>query len=204
MLLVSKVKYLYLLVLIFYTIIFVFFRPRPKLSSLFIKGSKLELLNHNKKSNKYNVVHPTNNISVGKIFLLKDNKNWYQIIQLSLWRKEYLDLQFLNNQLNIKDVDIKSIKNNNYALGTLEGEEIVYSCMKNSNEFQYSSSWGKVVDSLDIDYWLKVYIHNLNLVFYSFKPKNYECYVVITSNTNFFKNSKFEINKKIFNNFIYE
>ena len=204
MLLVSKVKYLYLLVLIFYSFFFVCFRPRPKLSSLFIMGSNPELFSYSTKKNKYNLIPPGNNISVGKSFLLKDNENWYQIIQLSFWGKEYLNLQFLNKQLNITDINIKSIKSNNYALGKFEGEDIVYSCMKNSNDFKYSFTWGKVVESLDIDHWIKVYIHNLNLVFYSFKPRNYECYVVITPNTNFFENSEFEINKKIFDNFIYE
>ena len=80
---------------------------------------------------------PTNKVNVGKSFLIKDNENWYQVIQLSFWRKEYLNLDFLNSQLNITDINVKSINSNNYALGTLQGEEIVYSCMKNSNEFNY-------------------------------------------------------------------
>ena len=75
--------------------------------------------------------------------------------------------------------------------------------MKNSNKFKYNIP-EKIVDSFNIKYWVKVYLNNLNLVFYSFKPRNYECYVVITSNTNFFENSDFEINKKIFKKFIYE
>ena len=202
--LVSKVKYLYVLILIFYTFFFAFYRPRPKLSSLFIKGSNSEFLNHNTKKNKYNVIPPSNNISLGKSFLIKDNKNWYYVIQLSFWRKEYLNLNFLRSQLKITDLKVKSINGNNYASGTLQGEEIVYSCMKNSSEFYYSSSHGIVLDSLDIKHWIKVYIKNLNFVFYSFKPKNYECYVVLTQDKNFFENSKFEINKKIFNNFNYE
>ena len=72
--LVSKVKYLYVLILIFYTYFFVFFRPRPNLSSLFIKGSNYELLNHNTKKIKYSVIPPSNSISVGKSFLLKDSE----------------------------------------------------------------------------------------------------------------------------------
>ena len=48
MLLVSKVKYLYISILISYTLLFVFFRPKPKLKSLFIKGINSELINHNK------------------------------------------------------------------------------------------------------------------------------------------------------------
>ena len=202
--LISKFKYLHVFILTLFAVFFVFFRPRPKLKSLLIKGSNTELSNQNTKMNIYKVIPPTNKISVGKSFLLKDNENWYQIIQLSFWREDYLNLEFLNKQLNIKDINIQSIKSNNYALGTFHGEEIAFSCMKNSDEFQYSSIWGKVPESLDIFHWKKVYIYNLNLLFYSFKPRNYECYVVITPNTNFFKNSRFEINKKIFNNFIYE
>jgi len=202
--LISKFKYLYLFILTIYAVFFVFFRPIPKLKSLLIKGSNTELSKQNAKNNMYDVISPTNKISVGKSFLLKDNKYWYQIIQLSFWREDYLNLQFLNKQLNINGINIQTIKSNNYALGTFHGEEIAFSCMKNSDEFQYSSSLRKVPESLDINHWKKVYIYNLKLVFYSFKPRNYECYVVITPNTNFFENSKFEINKKIFNNFIYE
>ena len=58
--------------------------------------------------------------------------------------------------------------------------------MKNSNEFNYIPP-EKIVDSFDINHWLKVYINNLNLVFYSFRPKNYECYLVLTNNINFLK-----------------
>ena len=76
--------------------------------------------------------------------------------------------------------------------------------MENSGNFHYSILPGKAVDSLDFLHWKKVFMNNLNLVFYSFKPRNYECYVVITSNTNFFKNSDFEINKKIFDKFSYK
>ena len=76
--------------------------------------------------------------------------------------------------------------------------------MKNSTNFNYGNSSGRVVESLDINHWKNVYFDNLNLVFSSFKPRNYECYVVITTNLNFFENSGFEINKKIFNKFIYE
>ena len=51
--------------------------------------------------------------------------------------KKYLSLNFLNNQLKIFDIDLKITNNNNYVLGTLQGEKIVYSCIKNSNEFNY-------------------------------------------------------------------
>ena len=76
--------------------------------------------------------------------------------------------------------------------------------MKNANEFYYSIFHGIIKDSLDINHWIKEYIKNLNFIFYSFRPRNYECYLVLTPNTNFFENSEFEINKKIFKKFIYE
>ena len=201
--LVNKFKYIYGFSLIFYAIFFVFFRPRPKLNSFSVKESDSKISNY-KTKNDINIINPpTNKVNVGKSFSIKDNENWYQVIQLSFWGREYLNLDFLNNQLKITNINVKSINSNNYALGTLQGKEVVYSCMKNSNKFNYNIP-EKIVDSFNIKYWVKVYLNNLNLVFYSFKPRNYECYVVITSNINFFENSDFEINKNIFNKFIYE
>ena len=75
--------------------------------------------------------------------------------------------------------------------------------MNSINKFNYKIPIKKV-KSFDINHWRKVYFKNLNSVFYSFKPENYECYVVITNKTSFFENSEFEINKKIFNKFLYK
>ena len=207
--LTNKVIYLYALILILYTFIYVFFKPRPKLNSLFIKDSNPSLFNYIPKNNIFKIKSPSNKFSVGKIFFIKDNENCYQVIQLSFWKKEFLGLSFLNRQLNITDINVKSIKSiksinsNNYALGKFQGEEIAYSCMENSNKFNYKIPIKKV-KSFDINHWRKVYFKNLNSVFYSFKPENYECYVVITNKTSFFENSEFEINKKIFNKFLYK
>ena len=202
--LINKFKYLYAFILILFTLLYAFLKPEPKLNYLLIEAASKELFDQNLKNITYRINPPNNRVSLGESFFIKDNENWYQIIQLSFWRKEFLNLDFLNSQLNINDINVKSISSNNYALGRIQGEEIVYSCMKNSNNFNYWISSGKVVDSFDINHWKKVYIDNLNLVFYSFKPRNYECYVVITTNLNFFENSGFDINKKIFNKFIYE
>ena len=201
--LISKIKYLYGFTLIIFILFYVFFKPRPKLSTFFVNRSDPELFNNNSKNNKFSINPPNNRINVGESFLIKDNENWYRVIQLSFWRKKYFNLDFLNNQLNISDINVKSINNNNYASGTLQGEEIVYSCMRNSNEFNYTIK-GKVVDSFDINHWKKVYFNNLNLVFYSFKPSNYECYVVLTPNINFFENYEFKTNENIFNRFNYK
>ena len=202
--LINKFKYLYAFILILFTIFYAFLKPKPKLNYLHIDGASNELFDQNPRNDIYSINPPNNRVSVGENFFIKDNENWYQIIQLSFWRKEFLNLDFLNSQLNISDINLKRIRSNNYALGILKGEEIVYSCMKNSTNFNYGNSSGRAVESLDINHWKNVYFDNLNLVFYSFKPRNYECYVVITTNLNFFENSGFEINKKIFNKFIYE
>ena len=202
--LINKFKYLYAFILILFTLLYAFLKPEPKLNYLLIEGASKELFDQSPNNDTYSINPPNNKVSVGESFFIKDNENWYQIIQLSFWRKEFLNLDFLNSQLNISDINFKSISSNNYALGRLKEEEIVYSCMKNSKNFNYRIPSGRVVDSLDINHWKKVYLDNLNLVFYSFKPRNYECYVVITTNLNFFENSGFEINKKIFNKFIYE
>ena len=200
--LIKKIKYLYLLLIFVFSVLYVFSRPRPKLKSLYIDENSAEF-NHNSKINIKSLEHPNNKVSIGYIFSIKENDSWYQVIQLSFWRKEYLNLQFLDDQLNITNVDLRIINDNNYAAGTFQGQDIVYSCMKDSGSFNYRLSKPKVVDSFDFNHWKKIYINNLDLVFYSFKPKNYECYVVLTSDTNFFENSAFEINKKIFNKFIY-
>ena len=202
--LINKFKFLYAFILILFTVFYALLKPKPKSNYLLVEGASKELFGHNSKIDLYTINPPNNKISVGESFFIKDNENWYQIIQLSFWRKEYFNLDFLNSQLNISDINVKSVSSNNYALGRLKGEEIVYSCMKNSNNFNYGISSGRVVDSFEINHWKKVYLDNLNLVFYSFKPRNYECYVVLTTDINFFENSGFDINKKIFNKFIYE
>jgi len=202
--LINQSRYLYAFILILFTVSYVLLKPKPKLNYLFIKGASKGLFNHNSKQDTYNINPPNNRVSVGESFFIKDNENWYQIIQLSFWRKEHLNLNFLNRHLNISDIKVKSVSTNDYALGRFKGEEIAYSCMKNSNNFNYGISSERVVDSLDINHWKKVYLDNLNLVFYSFKPRNYECYVVLTTNINFFEDSDYTINQKIFNKFIYE
>lgn len=204
--LISKFKYLYLFILIIYTVFYAFFKAKPQLKSITIKESSTRLFSQTSKNNLLRKkLDPLNNrINVGKSFFIQDKQNWYQVIQLSFWKKEYFNLDFLNNQLNINDINIKRINNNNYALGTLQGEKIVYSCMKNSKSFIYRTFPKRVVNSFEIHHWKTVFINNINLVFYSFKPRNYECYVVITPHTNFFDNSEFYIDKKIFNNFIYK
>ena len=203
MVLISKVRCLYAVILIIFSLLYAFSRPRPKLNSIHIKGNSTELFNQYSEINLTNSNSPNNKVSVGESFLIKDNDSWYQVIQLSFWRKEYLNLDFINSQLNITNIDVKSINSNNYALGKFQGEGITYSCMENSKNFNYFIP-PKLAYSFDFNNWLDVYIKNLNLVFYSFKPRNYECFVVITPNINFFKNSEFEINKKIFTKIIYE
>ena len=121
----SKVAYLYALILILYPFFYIFLRPRPQLRSFFVKGSNTEFNNHNTKNNINIFNPPSNKVNVGKSFFIKDNENWYRIIQFSFWGKEYLNLDFLNNQLNITDINIKRIKNNNYALGKVQEKEIV-------------------------------------------------------------------------------
>ena len=186
--LTKKVIYLHALILILYTLIYVFFKPRPKLKSFFIKSSDPVLFNHITKNNTFKIKSPNNKINLRKNFFIKDNENWYQVIQLSFWRKEFLSLDFLNTQLNITDINVKSIDSNNYAVGKFQRELIAYSCMENSIQFNYNIPINKV-KSFDLNHWRKVYIKNLNFVFFSFKPENHECYLVLTPNINFFENS---------------
>ena len=125
--LINKFKFLYAFILILFTVFYALLKPKPKSNYLLVEGASKVLFGDNSKIYSYTINPPNNKISVGESFFIKDNENWYQIIQLSFWRKEYFNLDFLNSQLNISDINVKSVSSNNYALGRLKGEEIVLS-----------------------------------------------------------------------------
>ena len=69
----------------------------------------------------------------------------------------------------------------------MKNENITYACMENSKNFHHNYARKNYPNANDFKYWIKVFIKNINFVFYAFKPFNYECLLVITSNLNFLK-----------------
>ena len=61
----------------------------------------------------------------------------------------------------------------------------------------------KIQKASDFDYWMKVFKKNIKFVVYAFKPSNYQCMLVITSDREFFKNPEQKRNKIIFSKFYY-
>ena len=76
--------------------------------------------------------------------------------------------------------------------------------MQNEKKFNYTFIPEKITKANDLNHWLRTFIKNINFVFYSFKPINYECMLVITSNTELFESSEKKIKEIIFSKFIYE
>ena len=199
-----KFKNIYILLIVFFTFTYVNYREKPSIRKITpIKG------NHNQpilNSSEYlkTLISPDNRINVGKSFLFHNDDYWYSIYQLSFWRREYVLLYFLQDKLGIKNLEIRNFKNNNYAVGIFENKEIAHACIKDSNNFFYDISFEEVPNANNLKHWIEVIIKNINYIFYSFKPSNYECLLVITPNLKFFEYSEKEINNIIFSKFIYE
>ena len=129
-----------------------------------------------------------------------NNANQIQDNQIKKNASKIDEISITNNNLQslINEIERDSSNNLSTQVQNIDASKInsIYSLLylmniKNDlqfsnpdlNEFNYSIP-KKAVDSFDINYWMDVYIKNLNLVFYSFKPRNYECYVVLTTNLN--------------------
>lgn len=198
------IRYLYFFSLILFAFIFFKFKPKPKIKEIILRENNLELLN-NKTKNFFNTLNsPDNRINVGKSFLINENKDWYHISQISFWRSEYFRLNFVEKQLKIKDIKIKKLNNNNFALGTFKNQNISYACMENSKIFHHNMEIEEIPQASDFDYWTKVFKKNIKFVVYAFKPSNYQCMLVITSDKEFFKNPEQIRNKIIFSKFYYD
>ena len=197
------INYLYTLVLILSLFIFFRYRVKPNLKEIFIRDKNSKLHINDSKKNINHLTSPDNRVNVGKQFFIKDNIYWYKVIQLSFWRSEYFNLNFVEKQLKINRKEVRKLNNNNFALGTLENEKISYSCMQNPQNFHNAFIIEKIIKANDLQHWLGVFISNIDLIFLSFKPSNYECLLVITSDPNFFEKQHKEINEIIFSKFIY-
>ena len=94
------------------------------------------------------------------------------------------------------------VNNNNYALGTFKNEKIVYACLDRSDNFYYDFLHDEVRRAGDLKYWKGIFIKEIKHAIFSFKPNNYECLLVFTSNKDFFKDSEEEKRNLIFNKII--
>ena len=200
----NGIKFLYIFTLISFTFVFFKFKAKPNLKEINLIQKNLEAKNSNPIINKNILNSLDNRVNVGKSFLFIDDKYWYQVIQLSFWRREYLEFNLIEKKLDINNVKVKNLSNNNFALGTFKNKNIAYACMQNAVKFNYNFAQEKIMEADDFDYWIRVFLRNLNWIFYSFKPNNYECLLVITPNLEFFKSPDSQINKIIFKKFNYE
>ena len=197
-------KNIYILLIACFTFKYINYIKKPDIKKLtLVKNNDYQLVLNSPQYLK-TLISPDNRINVGKSFLFLYDKNFYRVNKLSFWRKEYVNLDFLHDKLGIKNLEIRKLKNNNYAIGIFENKEIAYSCIRDSNSFFYDISFEEIPKANNLKNWVKVMIKNINYVFYAFKPSNYECLLVITPNLKFFEYSEKEINKIIFSKFIYE
>jgi hypothetical protein len=198
------IKFLYLFALISFIFVFFKFKAKPKLKEIYLTHRNLESNKSDQIIKKNNLNSLDNRVNVGKSFLINDNKYWYQVIQLSFWRREYLQLNTIEKKLEINNVKIKKYSNNNFAFGTVKNKNVTYACMQNATKFNYNFSPEENISAYDLDYWKRVILRNLNFIFYSFKPNNYECLLVITPNLDFFKSPESEMKNIIFEKFNYD
>ena len=140
---------------------------------------------------------------MGEILKFRDNNDWYQVSLLSFWREEYLNLNLLNKSFGEDDLEIKTVNNNNYALGTFNNESIVFACLDRKDNFYYDILNNKYPRAGDLNHWKGVFIKEINYAIFSFKPNNHECLLVFTSNKDFFKDSEAGKRNLIFNKLIY-
>ena len=199
----KRYSFFLLIIVIFLSLNF-FYKPRPKLSKIFLKVQYTNLLD------KYNSEHAVidinsndNRVTIGEPYYLMDKTDWYQVNLLSFWRKEYLNLFLVDQKLKNDDFKIKIINNNNYAQLTHNNKNIVYACIDDPENFYYQFNYNNIKDTSDFNYWKQVFINNIKLIFNYFKPINYECLLVITSDIDLFEKGEEEINEKIFGKFIF-
>ena len=201
----SKViKFLYIFALITFTIVFFKFKAKPNLKEIYLSQKNLEFYNSDPIISKNILNSLDNRVNVGKSFLFIDDKYWYQVIQLSFWRKEYMNLNLIEKKSEINKGKVKKLSNNSFALGTFKNKNVTYACMQSAIKFNHNLSPEKAISAYDLDHWQKVFLRNLNFIFYSFKPNNYECLLVITPNLEFFISPESEINNIIFDKFNYD
>ena len=200
---ISKFNCLYIFVISLSFLLFNINKVKPKLKEVLQKENNSYFYYKNKIKDIKKKHHLDNRVEVGDGVYIDDKSHWYKVIPVSFWRKSYLDLTLVENNLEIIHEKIIKLDKNNFAFGILNDKKVAYACMENASNFHHNFYKINVPNNSDLKYWKNVFLVNIGHVLYSFKPNNYNCLVVITSNIKFFEQLKkgkneFLINKIMF------
>lgn len=198
-----KAKYLYFFSLTIYILIFLFYYPKPELKNVSLTDSNLLIDNKKIKGKFKKLNYFDNRIIAGNYFQFKKGEHWYQILPIVFWHRDYATLKLIDKDLKINNLITIGVSNNNFAKGKLNKESIVYSCMKSDEIYYYDVGFKNIPSNKDFKYWRGILFKNLKLVFYKFKPQNYDCLLVITSNQKFFNKSEKSMREFIYKKFTY-
>ena len=198
-----KAKYLYFFSLTIYILIFLFYYPKPELKNVSLTDSNLLIDNKKIKEKFKKLNYFDNRIIAGNYFQFKKGEHWYQILPIVFWHRDYATLKLIDKDLKINNLITIGVSNNNFAKGKLNKESIVYSCMKSDEIYYYDVGFKTIPSNKDFKYWRGILFKNLKLVFYKFKPQNYDCLLVITSNQKFFNKSEKSMREFIYKTFTY-
>lgn len=196
-------RYFYFACLILFFILNLFFKVKPKLRKINLNLINYENYSLDSKNSLVNLKSFDKRFSVGETFAFRDNTHWYKVSLVSFWKKESLNLNLLKKSFVEHNFIIKIVNNSNYALATHNNSSFVYACLDSPNNFYFDFYHKKVPRVNDLNYWKKVYKKGIGQIFNSFKPNNYECLLIISSDKNFFKDSEENKRNLIFSKYFY-
>ena len=87
--LINNLKYFYVPFLLLFICFYSFYKPKPKLSSIKIRQETSEMFNQTDPNKIIKLNSPSIKVNIGTNSFIKDNDNWYRIIQLSFWKKDF-------------------------------------------------------------------------------------------------------------------
>ena len=194
-------RYFYLATLILFFLFQFFFKVKPRLSLLTLDLINNEIYSIDSHNNLINLQSFDRRVNVGETLSFRDKTYWYKISLLSLWEKEYLNLNLLKKSFIEHDLKIKKVNTSNYAEAKYKNGNFVYACLDSPNNFYYK--FNKIEDprSNNLNHWKNVYIKNIDRVVNKYKPSNYECLLIISSDMNLFKDSGDSIRDLIFSKY---
>ena len=195
--------YLYLVSLVLFILFYTTFKPKPTLNEITLKDQKTDFFDEDLRRNLNLMNNSDTRFNIGKKFFINEGENWYGIFQFSFWDKSFVKLAFVDQQLKTINLQVKKKGDSNYALATYNDENVAYACIENARNFYYDINHEYIPEAKDISHWKKVFLSNLKSIIFLFKPNNYKCLFVLTSNTKLFESSDQEINNLILEKFNY-
>ena len=193
--------YLYLVFLIIFIFLQFFFRVKPRLRLLSHNLINDEKYSIDSQKNLINLKSFDNRFSLGESYAFRDKTHWYNVTLLSFWKKKYLNLKHLKESFIEHDLKIKAVNSSNYALANYSNGIFVYACLDSPNDFYYFYNYQKNPRANDLNHWKNVFLTGIDNLFSKFKPSNYECLLIISSNKNFFEDSENDKRNLIFNKY---